>query len=165
MALATRSGLWCRARVTGEEPLLCMHPLYPCALKRAQRVQEDKEEGEEGMDAEAAERRRMREAEEWRLKQLRSGVSSQANSNFQVRRPGCSPVSMLRSHPLDAPVMPSRPAPGSAPPACQTAYLIMICLPCLAVMLITQRPSALQGCCHTHILLARRELGLNVQAA
>lgn len=36
------------------------------------------------MDAEAVERRRMREAEEWRLKQLRSGVSSQDNSNFQV---------------------------------------------------------------------------------
>ena len=53
-------------------------------LKRAGHAQEEKEEGEEGMDAEAAERRRTREAEEWRLKQLRSGVSSQANSNFQV---------------------------------------------------------------------------------
>ena len=30
------------------------------------------------------ERKRAREAEEWRLKQLRSGVSSQQNSNFQV---------------------------------------------------------------------------------
>ncbi len=47
-------------------------------------MQEDKEEGDEEMDTEAVERRRMREAEEWRLKQLRSGVSSQANSNFQV---------------------------------------------------------------------------------
>ena len=47
-------------------------------------AQEDKDEGEEAMDAEAVERRRMREAEEWRLKQLRSGVSSQDNSNFQV---------------------------------------------------------------------------------
>ena len=51
-----------------------------------QAMQEDKEAADEGTDADAAERRRAREAEEWRLKQLRSGVSSQANSNFQVRR-------------------------------------------------------------------------------
>ena len=50
-----------------------------------QAVQEDKEAADEGTDADAVERRRVREAEEWRLKQLRSGVSSQANSNFQVR--------------------------------------------------------------------------------
>lgn len=55
-----------------------------CPLSEHSIAQEEKEEGEEGMDAEAAERRRMREAEEWRLKQLRSGISSQANSNFQV---------------------------------------------------------------------------------
>ena len=67
-------------------------------------MQEDKEEGEEEMDAEAVERRRMREAEEWRLKQLRSGVSSQANSNFQVHPPASLLTSnrqMLASFPSD----------------------------------------------------------------
>lgn len=48
-------------------------------------MQEEKEEGDGEMDVEAVERKRMREAEEWRAKQLRSGVSSQDNSNFQVR--------------------------------------------------------------------------------
>ncbi len=59
------------------------HDMGSC-LRQGLPAQEDKEEGDGEMDAEAAERRRMREAEEWRLKQLRSGVSSQANSNFQV---------------------------------------------------------------------------------
>jgi len=35
-------------------------------------------------NAEALEKKRLREAEEWRLKQLRSGISSEHNSNFQV---------------------------------------------------------------------------------
>lgn len=35
-------------------------------------------------DTDALERKRLREAEEWRLKQLRAGVSSEDNSNFQV---------------------------------------------------------------------------------
>ncbi|BDA46282.1 hypothetical protein COCOBI_08-3740 [Coccomyxa sp. Obi] len=43
----------------------------------------DEEEVEEVPDADALERRRLREAEEWRLKQLRAGVSSEDNSNFQ----------------------------------------------------------------------------------
>ena len=45
-------------------------------------VEEGKEEGV--LDADALERKRLREAEEWRLKQLRAGVSSEDNSNFQV---------------------------------------------------------------------------------
>ena len=57
-----------------------------CQSLTVQAMQEDKEAADEGTDADAVERRRAREAEEWRLKQLRSGVSSQANSNFQVRR-------------------------------------------------------------------------------
>lgn len=36
-------------------------------------------------DPAAAERKRLREAEEWRLQQLRSGITSSNNSNFQVR--------------------------------------------------------------------------------
>lgn len=63
-------------------------------------AQEDKDEAEEGLDADAAERRRQREAEEWRLKQLRSGVSSQENSNFQVGR--------SRSFPEAAPRRPTQ---------------------------------------------------------
>lgn len=48
-------------------------------------VEDEEDEGEDGqVDPQAAERRRLREAEEWRLKQLRSGVSSSDNSNFQV---------------------------------------------------------------------------------
>ncbi len=35
-------------------------------------------------DTEALERKRLRDAEEWRMKQLRAGVSSEDNSNFQV---------------------------------------------------------------------------------
>jgi hypothetical protein len=46
--------------------------------------QDEKEDAGEELDADAAERKRARQAEEWRLKQLRSGVSSQQNSNFQV---------------------------------------------------------------------------------
>ncbi|EIE24375.1 hypothetical protein COCSUDRAFT_83679 [Coccomyxa subellipsoidea C-169] len=41
------------------------------------------EEEDEVLDADALERKRLREAEEWRLKQLRAGVSSEDNSNFQ----------------------------------------------------------------------------------
>ena len=49
-------------------------------------VEEEEEAGEDGqVDPQAAERRRLREAEEWRLQQLRSGVSPSDNSNFQVR--------------------------------------------------------------------------------
>ena len=49
---------------------------------------EDKSDGEEGpADPEALERRRLAEAEEWRLQQLRSG-DADANPNMQV---GCVP--------------------------------------------------------------------------
>ena len=66
---------------------------------------------DEGTDAEAVERRRAQEAEEWRLKQLRSGVSSQVNSNFQVRHlagqeclPG--PAAAVAHHSLPGALMP-----------------------------------------------------------
>lgn len=47
-------------------------------------MQEEEEKEEDALDADALERKRIREAEEWRLKQLRAGVSSEDNSNFQV---------------------------------------------------------------------------------
>lgn len=47
-------------------------------------AQEEAEEKEGVLDADALERKRMREAEEWRVKQLRAGVNSEDNSNFQV---------------------------------------------------------------------------------
>lgn len=47
-------------------------------------AQVDEEKDEEVPDGDALERKRLREAEEWRLKQLRAGVSSEDNSNFQV---------------------------------------------------------------------------------
>lgn len=50
-------------------------------LMHAQKTQEQ-EEG--GMDPEALERKRLQEAEAWRLEQLRSGTSSEENANFQV---------------------------------------------------------------------------------
>ncbi|KAK9862744.1 hypothetical protein WJX84_003281 [Apatococcus fuscideae] len=42
---------------------------------------QEKEEG--GMDPEALERKRLQDAEAWRLEQLRSGTSSEENANFQ----------------------------------------------------------------------------------
>ena len=36
------------------------------------------------MDPEALERKRLQEAEAWRLEQLRAGTSSEDNANFQV---------------------------------------------------------------------------------
>jgi hypothetical protein len=45
--------------------------------------EEEKDEGEELPDAEALQRKRLREAEEWRLQQLRSGEADD-NANFQV---------------------------------------------------------------------------------
>lgn len=36
------------------------------------------------MDPEALERKRLQDAEAWRLEQLRSGTSSEENANFQV---------------------------------------------------------------------------------
>ncbi len=50
-------------------------------------VQVEAEEEDEVLDADTLERKRLREAEEWRLKQLRAGVSSEDNSNFQVPLP------------------------------------------------------------------------------
>lgn len=47
-------------------------------------AQDDLAEEQEVPDADALERRRVRDAEEWRLKQLRAGVSAEANSNFQA---------------------------------------------------------------------------------
>ena len=44
------------------------------------------DEEEEEPDSEAAERRRLREAEEWRLKQLHAGTTAEVNANFQVCR-------------------------------------------------------------------------------
>ncbi|KAK9906386.1 hypothetical protein WJX75_000970 [Coccomyxa subellipsoidea] len=51
------------------------------AAVRKDLVEEGKEE--DVLDADALARKRLREAEEWRLKQLRAGVSSEDNSNFQ----------------------------------------------------------------------------------
>ena len=36
------------------------------------------------MDAEALERKRLQDAEAWRLEQLRAGTTSEENANFQV---------------------------------------------------------------------------------
>ena len=47
-------------------------------------MQEELAEEQEVPDAEALERKRVRDAEEWRLKQLRAGVSADDNSNFQA---------------------------------------------------------------------------------
>lgn len=47
-------------------------------------AQDDLAEEQEVPDADALERRRVRDAEEWRLKQLRAGVSAEDNSNFQA---------------------------------------------------------------------------------
>ena len=48
-------------------------------------AQKTQEEEEGGMDPEALERKRLKEAEAWRLEQLRSGTSSEENANFQVQ--------------------------------------------------------------------------------
>lgn len=48
-------------------------------------VQKTQEEEEGGMDPEALERKRLQEAEAWRLEQLRAGTSSEENANFQVQ--------------------------------------------------------------------------------
>lgn len=39
---------------------------------------------EEEPDAEALERKALKEAEEWRLKQIHAGVTAEQNPNFQV---------------------------------------------------------------------------------
>ncbi len=47
-------------------------------------MQETQEKVECGMDPEALERKRLQEAEAWRVEQLRAGTSSEDNANFQV---------------------------------------------------------------------------------
>jgi hypothetical protein len=60
-------------------------PPYPIYRRGHAAPQEELEEERAPPDAEALERRRLRDAEEWRLKQLRAGVSAADNSNFQAR--------------------------------------------------------------------------------
>ena len=45
---------------------------------------DEEEEGEEELSAEALERKRLKQAEEWRIKQLHAGMTPEENANFQV---------------------------------------------------------------------------------
>ena len=56
-------------------------------------MQEDEQaKAEEELDPAVQERRRLKQAEEWRLQQLKSGASSEENANFQVYDAHPSPL-------------------------------------------------------------------------
>ena len=45
---------------------------------------DEEEEGKEELSAEALERKRLKQAEEWRSRQLHAGMTPEENANFQV---------------------------------------------------------------------------------
>ena len=53
-------------------------------------VQEDEQaKAEEELDPAVQERRRLQQAEQWRLQQLKAGASAEDNANFQVQSGAC----------------------------------------------------------------------------
>lgn len=54
------------------------------------------DESSEDLSEDALERRRLRDAEEWWLKQMHAGVTAEENPNFQAR----APPQLVRLRPL-----------------------------------------------------------------
>lgn len=60
-------------------------------------MQEDKQaKAEEELDPAVQERRRLEQAEQWRLQQLKAGASSEENANFQVHHAPHPPFASVR---------------------------------------------------------------------